>query len=148
MGARVLMAIAAGLLLAADKPRDDAVQKELKKLEGTWKMAALEIDGKPVPEEQFQDTILVIKGNQYIVKVKKKSYETTFTIEPGKKPKQMDMTFKNGPNKDKVHKGIYSLEGDTFKLCRGQSPDVARPRDFGTWPDTGTFLVVWKRVKK
>ena len=148
MKLHVLMVVAAGLLLGADRPREEAVKKELKKLQGTWKMVALEVDGKQVPEEKFPDTTLIIKGNKYIVKVKKKAYETTFTLDPTQKPRHIDMTFKDGPNKDKVHKGIYALEGDTLKLCRGQSPDAARPRDFATWPDTGVFLVVWKRVKE
>jgi hypothetical protein len=37
------------------------------------------------------------------------------------------------------------VEGDTFVLCRSQSTDGARPTEFGTWPDTGYFLVTWKR---
>jgi uncharacterized protein (TIGR03067 family) len=140
------MLLAVVLLIGADK-KDEAARKDLKKLQGTWTMASLEINGQQVPAEKLQNTTLLIKGNKYIVKVKDKTYETRFTLDPTRTPKQMDMTFSDGPNKGKLHKGIYSVEGDTFKLCRGQAAGLNRPRDFATWPDTGMFLVVWKRVK-
>jgi uncharacterized protein (TIGR03067 family) len=130
---------------AADRPRDEAAKKDLEQLQGTWTMAALEVDGKLVPEAKLKGTTLIIKGNKYIVKVRNQTHETAFQLDPTKKPKEIDMTFAEGANKDRVHKGIYALEGDTFKLCRGQQPDRERPTEFGTWPDTGIFLVTWKR---
>jgi uncharacterized protein (TIGR03067 family) len=132
-------------LAAADNPREEAAKKDLEKMQGTWTMAALEVDGKQVPEAKLQGTTLLIKDNKYIVQLKGQKFETVFQLDPTKKPKEIDMTFAEGANKDKVHKGIYSLEGDTFKLCRGQQPDRERPTEFGTWPDTGIFLVTWKR---
>ncbi|HXG12536.1 MAG TPA: TIGR03067 domain-containing protein [Gemmataceae bacterium] len=147
MKTKVLMVLAVGLLLAADD-KEDAARKELEKLQGTWEMAALEVEGQPVPAEKLQGTTLLIKGDRYIVKVKDQTYETIITLDPTKKPKTIDMVFLDGPNKDKVHRGIYELEGDTFKLCRGLGPDRERPTEFATWPDTGVFLVVWKRQAK
>jgi uncharacterized protein (TIGR03067 family) len=57
------------------------------------------------------------------------------------------MSFPDGPNAPKVGKGIYRLDGDTFKLCRAQAPGEDRPRDFVTTADSGLFVVVWKRQK-
>ena len=64
-----------------------------------------------------------------------------------KKPKKIDMIFPNGAELPKVRKGIYELGEDTFKICRGQGDNQERPTEFGTWPNTGVFLVVWKRSK-
>ncbi len=147
MRRRALLILTAALLAAADKPPDD-VKKDLEKMQGTWVMTVLEIDGKLVPEEKLKDTTLVIKGDKYTTTVKGKSHEATFTLDPAKKPKAIDMTMADGPNKDKVHRGIYELDGDTLRLCRGQQPDRERPAEFGTWPDSGVFLVVWKRQKQ
>jgi uncharacterized protein (TIGR03067 family) len=147
MRRKVLLVLGAWVLLGAEPARDD-VKKELKKLQGEWVMAELEIDGRPVPGEKFKGTTLVIRGDKYTVKVKGRSYETTFTLDPGRKPKALDMFFPDGPNAPKVSKGIYSLEGDTFKLCRAQAPGQPRPKEFATWPDTGVFLVTWKRPEK
>ena len=57
----------------------------------------------------------------------------------------IDMAFPNGTCLPKIGKGIYKIDGDTFVLCRSQSTDGERPTEFGTWPNTGYFLVTWKR---
>jgi uncharacterized protein (TIGR03067 family) len=147
MTTKALAALAAGMLLAAGGNPGGA-KKDLDKLQGTWVMAAMEVDGKQVPPEKLEGTKLVVKGDKYTVMVKGTSYETIITLDPAKKPKAIDMVFTDGPNKDKVHRGIYEVEGDTFKLCRAREPDRDRPTEFGTWPDTGVFLVVWKREPK
>jgi hypothetical protein len=44
-----------------------------------------------------------------------------------------------------VYKGIYVFENGVFKMCRGANPDQRRPNQFATWPDTGYFVVTWKK---
>jgi uncharacterized protein (TIGR03067 family) len=147
MKAKSLLVLAGfALLVAAEPARDDAAV-DLKKLQGTWRMDELEINGQQVPEEKRKDTILVIKDDKYIIKIKDKTYETTFKLDPSKDPKEIDMFFPDGPNEPKVSKGIYRLDGDTFQLCRAQAPGEDRPRDFVTTADSGLFVVVWKRQK-
>jgi uncharacterized protein (TIGR03067 family) len=132
-------------LLRADEPRDDQVKKDLEQLQGTWIISELEIDGQRVDTSKLEGTKLTFKGDKYVVTVKDQSFEVTVTLDPTTKPKSVDMVFTDGPNKGKVHKGIYEIEGDTFKLCRPLNPESDRPRDFGTWPNTGVFYVIWKR---
>jgi uncharacterized protein (TIGR03067 family) len=145
---RFLIVAWAVISIAAETAKEDEAKKDLEKLQGTWTMAALEVDGKLVPEEKLKSSTLTIKGDKYIIKVGEMTHETTIKIDPGKKPKEIDMTFLDGPNKDKTLKGIYEIDGDTFKMCRGLTADKDRPSDFGTWPDTGMFLVTWKRQPK
>jgi uncharacterized protein (TIGR03067 family) len=139
----LLLVLPAALLLAAEAA-DDA-KKDLEKLQGEWVMAALEVDGKLVPEEKLQGTILTIKGDKYIVAVKDSKHEVTIKLDPSQKPKAIDMSFPDGTNLPKIGKGIYKIDGDTFVLCRAQATDNPRPTEFGTWPNTGYFLVTWKR---
>jgi len=142
MKAKSLLILVGFILLVAAEPAPDAVAKDLKKLQGTWEMAELEINGQQVPEEKRKDTILVIKDDKYIIKIKDKTHETTFKLDPSKEPKEIDMLFPDGVNAPKVAKGIYHLDGDTFKLCRAQAPGEERPRDFVTAADSGLFVVV------
>lgn len=133
----LLLALAAdGLSQTGKQDRD--------RLQGVWTMAALEVDGKLVPENKL-GTVLTIKGNKYITRVKDREFVTTFTVDPSKRPPAIDMTFIEGDNKDKVLKGIYALDGDTLKICRGLRAEMDRPTQFGTWPNTGLFMVTWKR---
>ena len=72
-------------------------------------------------------------------------HEVTFKLDPTQKPKTIDMFFPDGTNLPKVAKGIYKLDGDTFVMVRAQAPERERPTEFGTWPNTGVFMVTWKR---
>ena len=51
-----------------------------------------------------------------------------FTVDPAKKPKEMDVKPKDGPNKGKTVKAIYKLDGDTLV-------DLLRPRQVRESPD-------------
>jgi uncharacterized protein (TIGR03067 family) len=142
-----LCAAASVILFACLAGAQEAAKKDLAALQGKWVMVALEVDGKLVPEDKIKDTFLIIKDNTYTTEVKGKSHETTFTLDPAKKPKAIDMVFTEGDKKDRVLRGIYMIEGDTLKVCRGLQPDQERPTEFGTWPNTNLFLVTWKRQK-
>ena len=140
----VLLVVLAGLL--AQPQATDQAKKDLERLQGTWEMAALEVDGKDVGAAKIQDTTLTIKGDKYTVKVKKSVNGCTIRLDPSKKPHAIDMIFSEPGNADKVHKGIYMIEGDTLKICRGLNADQERPEQFATWPNTGYFVVTWKRA--
>jgi uncharacterized protein (TIGR03067 family) len=130
------------LLVAGDAP--EAARKELAALEGTWTMVSLEVEGQEVSEDRLGSE-LVIKDGKYIVTTRDVRTETRLALDPTQKPKHIDMVFAEGTNKDKPHRGIYQLEGDTLKICRSIDPEFPRPREFATSPGTGLFLVVWKR---
>jgi uncharacterized protein (TIGR03067 family) len=137
-----VLGLVAGRAATADAPK----KTDLQLLQGHWEMTALEINGKLEPDNRIKDTILEIFRDKYIVKTKGRKVETTFTLDGKQKPKAIDMVFSEGEKKDKVLKGIYVLEGDTLKVCRGMRPEQDRPTQFATWPNTDYFVVTWKRL--
>lgn len=144
---RLPLAIIPAMLLLAAQPAGNA-KKDLDRIQGEWVMAALEVEGKPVPEEKLQGTTLTIKGDKYIVSVKDKKHEVTITLDASKEPKHIDMAFPDGTNAAKIGKGIYKIDGDKFILCRAQSTDGERPTQFGSFENTGVFQVTWRRKEK
>jgi uncharacterized protein (TIGR03067 family) len=145
MRVRWLLIATAGVFLAADAPQDAAVRKELEQLQGTWQMVSHEVDGKP--DEALRGAVRVVEGDKFTIKMGDKTLRAgTMKLDPTKKPMWIDITFAEGPEKGKVRRGIYVLEGDTQKICYGDL-DKERPTEFVSKPGTGHRLVVFKRVK-
>ena len=142
------LALVAALMSLAFDAKDDAVKEDLKKLEGTWIVVAREERGVESPKEVLDkiEMRFTFTGTKVTLKISKqieKSEDGPFTIDSTKKPKQIDM--KTG--KIEV-RGIFSLEGDTLKLCLVMDKDAKRPTDFTTAKDNGHGLLVLKREKK
>jgi uncharacterized protein (TIGR03067 family) len=129
----------------ATSPKVDAGKKDLDQLQGDWIMAALEVNGVNVAPDKLEGSVLTIKDDGYAVKRKDTTTRCKITLDPAKDPKEIDMLFLDGDNKDRTQKGIYKITGDTFQFVRGISPDQNRPRDFATWPETNYFMVTWKK---
>ena len=144
MNARLLIALAAGIALAADAPKEEAVRKELERFQGAWQLVSAETDGKQAPEEQVKMIKVVIKGSKHTVFFGEEPIvkDTPFMIDPTKKPKQSTDTLPDG----KEIRGIYELDGDTLKSCVG-GIGKERPTEFTAKAGTGQTLQVFKRVK-
>lgn len=124
-----------------------AVSKDLKALQGTWQLDEMEVDGIKVEPAKLKGTTVTIKGNVYVSVAGKRKQEVTLRLDPTQDPKHLDMIFRSGPNKDKVHRGIYRILPDgRFQISRGLNPEQERPREFATWPGTSCFVATWRRA--
>src|SRR5687767_1604596 len=76
-------------------------EKELKRLEGTYKVKALKKDGMDAPKE-VMDSVkeVAIKGGKLIIKVMDEDKTAKITVDPSKKPAHIDLTPEDGPEKD------------------------------------------------
>jgi len=133
-------------LALAQASAQEKANKDLERMQGRWTMQALEVNGKDVAEEKLQDTILIIKGDEYRTKVKDKEPPGyRLKLDASKNPKAVDMIQIQPDGVEKVIKGIYTFEDDRLKICRGLTPEQERPNQFATWPDTNYFVVTWKK---
>jgi RNA polymerase sigma factor (sigma-70 family) len=126
---------------AADKPKTD---KE--NLQGTWMVVAMEEKGEKKAEEEVKDknAEMFFAGDKVTLPVHwAEDQEAGYKLDPAKKPKQIDFLVGKG----KTLKGIYELEGDTWKLCVEMEPDGKRPTEFSTKEGTTHLLVVLKKQK-
>lgn len=146
MTLRLILLVAAGFFIAADD-KDDAVKKELKNLEGTWKVVAMERDGKQEPDEVAKAPEFTFKGDKIVFKTGDKEREMTFKIDPTKKPKEIDLGEASAGQVSKG-KGIYifNTEKGELKICVGKR-DGDRPTEFATKEGTGVSIITFKRAK-
>jgi uncharacterized protein (TIGR03067 family) len=115
-------------------------------IEGTWLPSTAELGGKMWPDEIRKMTKLVVKDDKYTVTVGEAVDQGTVKLNPSVKPKALDITGTDGPNKGKTILAIYERDGDTLRICYDLS-GKSRPTEFKTKADTQLFLVTYKREK-
>jgi uncharacterized protein (TIGR03067 family) len=96
--------------------------------------------------DDFKKSRLIIKGDRFTFKTEQGSGAGTFKVDLAQKPKKIDVTFTDGPEKGKTAQGIYELEGDTYKVCIALA-GKERPTTFASKPNSGHVLEVLQREK-
>ncbi len=114
--------------------------------DGTWLPTAAELAGKKFPDEVRKSIKLVIKDGKYTVTAGKAVDKGNVKMNASAKPKTLDITGTDGPNKGKTIKAIYERDGDTLRICYDAS-GKGRPTEFKTKEGTQLFLVTYKREK-
>ncbi len=128
------------LAVRADDTKDaDAMQ-------GAWLPATAELGGKMFPDEVRKSIKLVIKDGAYTVTVGKAVDKGTVKLDPAAKPKKMEITGTEGPNKGKMIPAIYELDSDTLRICYDLT-GKSHPKEFKTTEGTQLYLVTYKREK-
>src|SRR5687768_1481921 len=115
---------------------------------GTWTCVSAVVDGKPLPEKTARKLKLVLTADRYKTeRGDEVLFDSTYRLDPGQKPRRIDMIGTEGDAAGKPALGIYSLEGDILKLCYTM-PGGKRPERFESAAGSGVFLVVWTRAKE
>jgi uncharacterized protein (TIGR03067 family) len=142
----------AACALGEDK-KEGGSEKDEVALEGTWNVESHDIRGLPASKEflgQESQWVFTLDG----ISIKDKDgigAKGTFRLDPKKDPKHLDITLEPGlqpglkanvPVKE-VLKCIYSLDGDTLKVCYGFSS--VYPSAFKSETEPATGLVVLRR---
>src|SRR5262245_6910596 len=79
-------------------------------IQGTWLPSAAELGGKTFPDEVRKTIKLVVKDEKYTVTVGKQVDQGTVKVNPAAKPKALDVTGTDGPNKGKTIQAIYERD--------------------------------------
>jgi uncharacterized protein (TIGR03067 family) len=130
------------LLLPAGHAAGDGPKEELAALQGTWKLVALESDGE-TRELPAPPTVWVIRGD-------KVHYGgaplAVLHLDASTTPRSVDLHF---VKPKKVCEGVYSLKGDTLKLCVNRQAEGVkeRPLGFSTKEKGDWRLLVFERQK-
>ncbi len=140
--------ISVGLLavgVASAKDNKKKVSAENKKLEATWQVVSWERQGEKVQDaERF---VLVIDGDSLALKQGDLVImEGKIELDSTKKTKRLDLAV--SADKERVSRGIYSIEGDTLKWCNAAPGVDDRPEKFETTTEKNHMLMVLKREKK
>ena len=116
----------------------------ISKLQGTWNIVALEVDGADRPVAGAQ---IVIQKNRFTSLGMGATYTGKLVVDDSKKPFALDLIFTAGPEKGNTNRGIFEFKGDSWRLCL-QMTDGDRPKHFATQPRSGLALETFERTGK
>jgi uncharacterized protein (TIGR03067 family) len=133
------------LALAISAVSHGAEPQKLESMEGGWVCSSATINGKEVPEATVKLLRLTLTKDRY--KTEKGDeilFDSTYTLDAAKNPKRINIVGTEGELKGKEAQGIYSLDGDTLKICYTM-PGKSRPTAFESAAGSAAQCVVWKR---
>jgi uncharacterized protein (TIGR03067 family) len=135
-------------MAAADDAKDEAIKKDRKQIEGTWRVIALTIDGNKSNEGDTKK-FTVVNGSDGTWSLRSEGAEIskgTSTFDPTVKPKAIDFTMTGGAGQGNKYLGIYELGEKTRKLCFADQ-GKARPTEFTSTSGSAMILVTLERQK-
>ncbi len=122
---------------------DDAAKKELQQFQGSWKAVAIQHpDGRRASEDEVQNTRLVIEGNKLTLTGSNYSISGTFSVNPTRTPKTIDVLLPAKDGGETKFLGIYQMQSDKRQSCFALS-GKERPTEFSS--ETGYFGFEWRR---
>jgi RNA polymerase sigma factor (sigma-70 family) len=141
------VAVAGGLgyFASAQDKKPDQPKEDKDAIVGTWTVVKVEEDGKDASEtddgKRFRSKPLTITGDKIVLEG---GFEMTYKLDPAAKPKVIDLDNGGGKTWDCV----YSLDGDTLKICAPMMPGGNRPGEVATKDGSQTRLLVLRREAK
>jgi uncharacterized protein (TIGR03067 family) len=120
-------------------------ERDLADIRGVWAVVSSEQDGSKLPENGSDVAAEVeFSGDKMITRIAgKKDDELRFNLDGGKEPKWIDLLDEKG----RREKGIYSLTGDSLKLCIAMRRRAPRPDGFSAAAGSKNTMMVLKRKK-
>lgn len=122
-----------------------AVQKEMDKLQGTWKQIACNIDGIPNASGGLgPEPRVTFSGSDYVVTTSdgRIAIKGTFKLDPARTPKTVDWIDTFGADAGETIPAIYKVENETFVFCASTNSQ-SRPKDFN--PGPGRIVRIHRR---
>jgi uncharacterized protein (TIGR03067 family) len=111
-----------------------AVKTDLDRLQGIWSVVSPEQGGKPA---RLKKAVFMVDGKRACWQDSDREMQGGLYLDSTSKPRTYDFVMS-----ERTIEGIYSLDGDTLRLCQG----TKRPVGFATAKGGHQVLIVLKRI--
>jgi len=120
---------------------------ELKKMEGDWQIAGIEMAGTTVSSNELPKVVVTIKGDTFKVANVGMEAGGRFSINLTETPPQIDIHADSGPDQGRTFPGIYELGAETMRICCSRL-GRRRPTSFSSGENGNFVLINYIRSKK
>jgi RNA polymerase sigma factor (sigma-70 family) len=141
---------------ASAKLKENPIADDYAALSGEWAVQLIETAGEPLydgtssteftppPKFVFDGRRCRVEGVQVLF-----VRDFTFTLDPAKQPKGIDVTFTRGPRAGETFVGIYLIRGDEVRMClRLQGTELGRPKGYVTNSGRTLYTFILRRAVK
>jgi uncharacterized protein (TIGR03067 family) len=139
--------MAATAFAAGPQGENPKTDKEL--IQGTWVIVSAKEGGRDTPEPRGTRIIITADLLTFQPKNAQSEKDTlglSYTLDPTQRPKAIDTSHELEPGKPFIDLGVYSLDGDTLKLCL-EAAGKPRPITLESGAGESSVSYVLKRVK-
>ena len=141
-------------------PARQAATSDAWPLEGTWVCVSQEVNGEgTAPDNAREKLRLVVHCDELLFVNGKRETRMAYALDLAASPTTIDMWEKRPElhGATPVHHGIFSIDGDTLRICSGLcrvpadddrkvvTPESERPTEFSAGPGSSCILTVFKR---
>ena len=137
---------------AGEKKAEDPAAKELKAMEGDWKVVGLEEGGRKATADDVKGMKWTFTGAEVVPD--NPGVESTdrykVKLDPSEDPKQIDLLVLEGQAKGKTIEGIYKLKEGRLTICLRDEkvPEKGRPKEFTAEKGSDQGIIILEKVKK
>ncbi len=129
--------------LSAEKGGDS---DPLAPLQGAWRVQEIEAEGSALPPDDITNIVVKIKGSAFTVENNDNIDHGTFTIDPARKPMQMDIQSESAANGPRTMAAIYEVGPERLRVCYARQ-GASRPATFSTADDKRLLMITYTRIK-
>lgn len=127
--------------------KEKAVNQTFQRLQGTWRPVSAVDNGVGVTANKLKGQTFFVGADTFLVRQGQTALQAgNLQLDPTASPPTVNAIVKQGQKKDTTLLGIYSLDGDTLKICfdpQGQD----RPKELESPAESGLILTTYERVK-
>jgi uncharacterized protein (TIGR03067 family) len=123
---------------------NEASAEDLKKLQGEWKVAAVEVGGEKAPTDMISKLGLKVRGSEFEVLNMGVKTTGSFLLDSSKSPPRIEIHPETGPSAGKVWPGIYSADHGAVKICYSQF-DSQWPSRLDTGSNPSLVLITYNK---
>ncbi|MFL5329811.1 MAG: alpha/beta fold hydrolase [Gemmataceae bacterium] len=120
-------------------PLEAAIKREMDRLQGEWKIVAINRDGD---EQPFPRNTLVLSVNgeeRTVTSGDQVMAQSRYRIDPLSNPASIDVVLTQGASRGQTLLGIYEINGNQMRVCLA-APGAERPKNFPPQPGSGWVM--------